>query len=107
MTNKYQGWSAVTKRWAFPIAAILLPGGFVVLAFSWVYKIIAANGRCANTGGVAAADGVPDNKLVAIILKAARPRWEFAGGAVRPPRSSSAADGTPAEEDVPQQAARR
>ena len=106
MTNKYHVWRAVTKRWAFPIAAVLLPGGFVVLAFSWVYKIVAANGRAAKTGVVPAADGAPDTKLVAVIVRARGPRWECPGGALRWPRTSSAADGTPAAEVVPQQAAR-
>lgn len=29
----------MTERWAVPIAIVLLPGGFVLLALGWVYKI--------------------------------------------------------------------
>ena len=39
MAIKYKNFSAVTKRWAVPIAIVLLPGGFVLLALGWVYKI--------------------------------------------------------------------
>ena len=40
VTIKYKFLSAATKRWAFPIAAVLLPGGIVLLAFAWFYKMI-------------------------------------------------------------------
>ena len=40
MANKYKFFSAATKRWAFPIAVVLLPGGFVLLAFAWFYKTV-------------------------------------------------------------------
>ena len=37
---EYKFLSAATKRWAFPIAVVLLPGGIVLLAFAWFYKMI-------------------------------------------------------------------
>ena len=36
----YRFLSTATKRWAFPIAIVLLPGGFVLLAFAWCYKAV-------------------------------------------------------------------
>lgn len=39
MAIKYKKIGAVTKRWAAPIAIVLLPGGFVLLALGWMYKI--------------------------------------------------------------------
>jgi hypothetical protein len=54
--------SAVTRRWALPIAVILLPGGFVLLAFTWVYKAVASSGkrsvkRCIDTSVLPIEDG--------------------------------------------------
>ena len=40
MAIKYKFLNAATKRWAFPIAVVLLPGGIVLLAFAWFYKMI-------------------------------------------------------------------
>jgi hypothetical protein len=45
VTQKYKFFSATTKRWALPVAIILLPGGFAVLAIAWAYKLFGAPGK--------------------------------------------------------------
>jgi hypothetical protein len=57
---EYKFLSAATKRWAFPIAVVLLPGGIVLLAFAWFYKMIlpkrssAADGKAGEPVSIAA-----------------------------------------------------
>jgi hypothetical protein len=41
MTNRYDKIARLTMRWALPTAAILLPGGFVLLAVGWFCKRVA------------------------------------------------------------------
>lgn len=41
VTRRYDNFARLTLRWAIPTAAILLPGGFVLLAFGWVFKRVA------------------------------------------------------------------
>jgi hypothetical protein len=53
---KYKFFSATTKRWALPVAIILLPGGFVVMAIAWACKLFGSPNpatRPANASGEA------------------------------------------------------
>jgi len=53
---KYKFLNAATKRWAFPIAVVLLPGGIVLLAFAWFYKMILP--KCSSAADVKAGEPV-------------------------------------------------
>jgi len=47
---KHKFFSATTKRWALPVAVILLPGGFVVLAMAWACKLFVRPASAATQG---------------------------------------------------------
>jgi len=76
---KYKFLHAATKRWAFPIAVVLLPGGFVVLAFALFYKIVLPKRRAG--ADVKAAEPVavaPAGSFVtAMRMYSARARYEL------------------------------
>ena len=79
MAIKYKFLNAATKRWAFPIALVLLPGGFVVLAFALFYKIVLPKRSAA--ADVTAAEPVPvavvGSFVAAMRMYSARARYEF------------------------------
>ena len=79
MAIKYKFLNATTKRWAFPIALVLLPGGFVVLAFALFYKIVLPKRSAA--ADVKAAEPVPvavvGSFVAAMRMYSARARYEL------------------------------
>jgi len=86
---KYKFLSAATKRWAFPIAVVLLPGGIVLLAFAWFYKMILPKRSAA--ADVKAGEPVPvaaGGNFIAVSRmyseRARQRRNELRGAAARP-----------------------
>jgi hypothetical protein len=44
----FRAFRKLTRKLVFPIAIVLLPGGLVLLAFHWVRKFVAADGKAAR-----------------------------------------------------------
>ena len=75
MAIKYKFLHAATKRWAFPVAVILLPGGFVVLAFALFYKMVVPKRRAA--ADVKPAEPAAGSFVAAMRMYSARARYEL------------------------------
>ena len=76
---KYKFLHAATKRWAFPIAVVLLPGGFVVLAFALFYKMVLPKRKAAADAeaGEPVAGVAGGNFIAAMRMYSARARCEL------------------------------
>ncbi len=76
---KYKFLSAATKHWAFPIAVVLLPGGFVVFAFAWFYKMVLPKRRAAADvkDGEPVAVAATGNFIAVMRNYSARARYEL------------------------------
>ena len=76
-----------TQRWALPIAIILLPGGFVILALKWAYgavliktKLPATQANFVATSAPAHGENVFFDALLAHNL---HPHVEISGACIR------------------------
>ena len=87
----------MTKRWAVPIAIVLLPGGFVLLALGWVYKIW-QSGKPVAAVEVAEVVTPPFSSALAKILTAASVKTQRAPAATRANPTPRRPRGQPADE---------
>lgn len=97
MEIKHKTFSAVTKRWAVPIAIVLLPGGFVLLALGWVYKIW-QSGKPVASVEVAEVVNPPFSSALAKILAAASVKTQRAPAAPHENSVPRRPRGQPADE---------
>ena len=90
-----------------PIAVILLPGGFVLLAFTWVYKVVLVSGKRPVEKPVDTIGSPREEGAFFSILHAnnLHPRSGISGACIRPGAmrrhpAAADADGEPSNQKV-------